>query len=68
MEAIIPFFSILYQWYLTKAAEKQQCLPLEWAQVPQIGIPGVCHLTFESLRLGRSSQSITSNLLASGIP
>ncbi|WZZ65125.1 hypothetical protein YC2023_076495 [Brassica napus] len=37
-------------------------------KLPQTGVPGVRHLTFESLRLGRSSQSIVSNLLASGIP
>nr|VDD35031.1 unnamed protein product [Brassica oleracea] len=31
--------------------------------VPQTGVPGVCHSTFESLRLGCSSQSIASSLL-----
>nr|VDD10416.1 unnamed protein product [Brassica oleracea] len=31
--------------------------------VPQTGIPGVCHSTFESLCLGRSSQSIAVGLL-----
>ncbi|WZZ90257.1 hypothetical protein YC2023_118836 [Brassica napus] len=35
---------------------------------PQTGVPGVRHSTFESLRLGRSSQSIASNLLAYWIP
>ncbi|WZY70507.1 hypothetical protein YC2023_002747 [Brassica napus] len=32
-------------------------------QVPQTSIPGIRHLIFESLRLGRSSQSIASGLL-----
>ncbi|WZZ64303.1 hypothetical protein YC2023_075673 [Brassica napus] len=36
--------------------------------LPQTGVPGVRHSTFASLRLGRSSQSIASNLLASWIP
>ncbi|KAF3533826.1 hypothetical protein DY000_02041262 [Brassica cretica] len=36
--------------------------------VPQTGVPGIRHSTFESLRVGRSSQSIASNLLAYGIP
>ena len=31
--------------------------------VPQTGVPGVRHSTFESSRLGRSSQSITAGLL-----
>ncbi|KAH0923575.1 hypothetical protein HID58_023593, partial [Brassica napus] len=31
---------------------------------PQTGVPGIRHLTFESLRVGRSSQCIASNLLA----
>ncbi|KAF2601456.1 hypothetical protein F2Q70_00026996 [Brassica cretica] len=31
--------------------------------VPQTGIPGVCHSTFESLCLGRSSQSRAAGLL-----
>ncbi|KAH0929111.1 hypothetical protein HID58_014838, partial [Brassica napus] len=31
---------------------------------PQTGIPGIHHSTFESLRVGRSSQSIASNLFA----
>ncbi|KAH0878217.1 hypothetical protein HID58_065611 [Brassica napus] len=31
--------------------------------VPQTSIPGVCHSTFESLRLGRSSLSIAYGLL-----
>ncbi|KAH0898006.1 hypothetical protein HID58_047574, partial [Brassica napus] len=35
---------------------------------PQTSVPGVRHSTFESLRLGRSSESIVSNLFASGIP
>ncbi|WZZ78697.1 hypothetical protein YC2023_099269 [Brassica napus] len=35
---------------------------------PQTGVPGIRHSTFESLRVGRSSQSIASNLLAYGIP
>ncbi|KAH0885192.1 hypothetical protein HID58_061288, partial [Brassica napus] len=30
---------------------------------PQTGVPGIRHSTFESLRVGRSSQSIASNLL-----
>ncbi|KAL0668412.1 hypothetical protein Bca4012_031116 [Brassica carinata] len=35
---------------------------------PQTGISGIRHSTFESLRVGHSSQSIASNLLAYGIP
>ncbi|KAF3511670.1 hypothetical protein F2Q69_00003431 [Brassica cretica] len=31
--------------------------------IPQTGVPGIRHSTFESLRVGRSSQSIASNLL-----
>ncbi|KAF3604978.1 hypothetical protein DY000_02044783 [Brassica cretica] len=38
------------------------------ASGPQTGVPGIRHSTFESLRVGRSSQSIASNLLAYGIP
>ncbi|KAF2535483.1 hypothetical protein F2Q68_00018821 [Brassica cretica] len=34
----------------------------------QTGVPGIRHSTFESLRVGRSSQSIASNLLAYEIP
>ncbi|KAF3539464.1 hypothetical protein F2Q69_00021840 [Brassica cretica] len=33
------------------------------SQFPQTSVPGVRHSTFESLRLGRSSQSIASGLL-----
>ncbi|KAF2539290.1 hypothetical protein F2Q68_00021839 [Brassica cretica] len=36
---------------------------LSASPVPQTGVPGVRHSTFESLRLGRSSQSIASGLL-----
>ncbi|WZZ34256.1 hypothetical protein YC2023_017657 [Brassica napus] len=36
---------------------------LSASPVPQTGVPGVHHSTFESLRLGRSSQSIASGLL-----
>uniref|UniRef100_A0A0D3BFX8 DUF223 domain-containing protein n=1 Tax=Brassica oleracea var. oleracea TaxID=109376 RepID=A0A0D3BFX8_BRAOL len=36
---------------------------LSASPVPQTGIPGVRHSTFESLRLGHSSQSIASGLL-----
>ncbi|KAH0942945.1 hypothetical protein HID58_002582, partial [Brassica napus] len=31
---------------------------------PLTGVPSIRHSTFESLRVGRSSQSIASNLLA----
>ncbi|KAF3556312.1 hypothetical protein F2Q69_00015902 [Brassica cretica] len=41
---------------------------METEAVPQTGIPGVRHSIFESLRLGRSSQSIASGLLPFGIP
>ncbi|KAG5394589.1 hypothetical protein IGI04_024552, partial [Brassica rapa subsp. trilocularis] len=37
---------------------------LSASPVPQTGVPGIRHSTFESLRVGRSSQSIASNLLA----
>ncbi|KAG2246150.1 hypothetical protein Bca52824_085778 [Brassica carinata] len=36
--------------------------------IPQTGVSGIRHSTFESLRVGRISQSIASNLLAYGIP
>ncbi|KAF2601078.1 hypothetical protein F2Q70_00025750 [Brassica cretica] len=41
---------------------------LSASPVPQTGVPGIRHSTFESLSVGRSSQSIASNLLAYGIP
>ncbi|KAF2550968.1 hypothetical protein F2Q68_00033522 [Brassica cretica] len=41
---------------------------LSASPVPQTGVPGIRHSTFESLRVGCSSQSIASNLLAYGIP
>uniref|UniRef100_A0A0D3AR25 DUF223 domain-containing protein n=1 Tax=Brassica oleracea var. oleracea TaxID=109376 RepID=A0A0D3AR25_BRAOL len=43
-------------------------MSLSASPVPQTSVPGVRHSTFESLRLGRSSESIVSNLFASGIP
>ncbi|KAF3570789.1 hypothetical protein F2Q69_00059789 [Brassica cretica] len=36
---------------------------LSASPVPQTGVSGVCHSTFESLRLGHSSHSIASGLL-----
>ncbi|WZZ25223.1 hypothetical protein YC2023_008624 [Brassica napus] len=54
-----------------KAARTKNTLrkiSLSASPIPQIGILGVRHSTFESLRLGHSSQSIASNLLASRIP
>ncbi|KAG5389853.1 hypothetical protein IGI04_031394 [Brassica rapa subsp. trilocularis] len=45
------------------------CLKYLYAPpVPQTGVPGSRHSTFESLRVGHSSQNIASNLLAYGIP
>ncbi|KAG5400040.1 hypothetical protein IGI04_014647 [Brassica rapa subsp. trilocularis] len=41
---------------------------LSASPVPQTGIPGIHHSIFESLLLGRSSQSIASGLLPFGIP
>ncbi|KAF2566780.1 hypothetical protein F2Q68_00026957 [Brassica cretica] len=41
---------------------------LSASPVPQTGIPGIRHSTFKPLRVGHSSQSIASNLLAYGIP
>uniref|UniRef100_A0A0D3CHA4 Replication protein A 70 kDa DNA-binding subunit B/D first OB fold domain-containing protein n=1 Tax=Brassica oleracea var. oleracea TaxID=109376 RepID=A0A0D3CHA4_BRAOL len=38
-------------------------MPLSVSPVPQTDVSGVRHSTFESLRLGRSSQSIASGLL-----
>ncbi|KAL0825876.1 hypothetical protein Bca101_049553 [Brassica carinata] len=38
-------------------------MSLSASPVPQTGVPGVRHSTFESLRLGCSSQSIASGLL-----
>ncbi|KAL0669216.1 hypothetical protein Bca4012_031920 [Brassica carinata] len=38
-------------------------MSLSVSPVPQTGVPGVCHSTFESLCLGRSSQSIAAGLL-----
>ncbi|WZZ86516.1 hypothetical protein YC2023_115095 [Brassica napus] len=46
----------------------QDLHPQNLDSFPQTGVPGIRHSTFESLHLGRSSQSIASNLLASGIP
>ncbi|KAF3602236.1 hypothetical protein F2Q69_00038532 [Brassica cretica] len=45
---------------------RRKCLSS--SPVPQTGVPGIRHSTFESLRVGRISQSIASNLLAYGIP
>ncbi|KAG5393755.1 hypothetical protein IGI04_023718 [Brassica rapa subsp. trilocularis] len=36
---------------------------LSGSPVPQTGIPDIRHSTFESLRLGQSSQSISTGLL-----
>uniref|UniRef100_A0A0D3BC66 Uncharacterized protein n=1 Tax=Brassica oleracea var. oleracea TaxID=109376 RepID=A0A0D3BC66_BRAOL len=44
------------------------CVKDSNALIPQTGILSIRHSTFESLRVGRSSQSIASNLLAYGIP
>ncbi|KAF3579358.1 hypothetical protein DY000_02030631 [Brassica cretica] len=41
---------------------------LSASPVPQNGVPGIRHSTSESLRVGRNSQSIASNLLSYGIP
>ncbi|KAG5410676.1 hypothetical protein IGI04_006995 [Brassica rapa subsp. trilocularis] len=38
-------------------------MSLSSSQFSQTSVPGVCHSTFESLRLGRSSHSIASGLL-----
>ncbi|KAF2536483.1 hypothetical protein F2Q70_00005979 [Brassica cretica] len=38
-------------------------MSLSASPVSQTGVPGVRHSTFESLRLGRSSQSIAAGLL-----
>nr|VDC98879.1 unnamed protein product [Brassica rapa] len=37
-------------------------MSLSASPVPQTGVPGVYHSTFESLRLGSSSQNIVSGL------
>ncbi|KAL0749231.1 hypothetical protein Bca101_031234 [Brassica carinata] len=50
----------------SKNSQRKICLSA--FPVPQTGVPGIRQSTFESLHVGRSSQSIASNLLAYGIP